>query len=379
MAEDTLVIFTSDNGPWLTQLGNGGSSGLLREGKASTWEGGVRVPAIAWWPGKIAGGQVVRELASALDIFPTFVHLAGAQMPSDRPIDGYDLTSVLLKGARSPRDEFFYYQGEELFAVRKGPFKAHFKTQAIFGQKLESHDPPLLFNLRQDPSEKYDVASSNAAILTQIQHLARDHQATVSPVENQLRKGLQTEAAWKPLFNGKNLTGWKISEFAGHGEVGVEEFKGGPALILGQGVMTGVTFTNEFPTMNYEIALEAMRVSGSDFFCGLTFPVGEEPCSFIVGGWGGGVVGISSLDGMDASENETTRYTSFDTGRWYAIRLRVLPGKIQAWIDEELIVDVNTKGKRISIRPEVEESRPLGIASWSTKAALRNVRYRRLP
>jgi hypothetical protein len=141
-----------------------------------------------------------------------------------------------------------------------------------------------------------------------------------------------------------------------------------------------VTWTNaaELPRINYEIALDAMRVEGSDFFCALTFPVKEDPCSFIVGGWGGGVVGLSSLDGQDAANNDTTRYMSFDNGKWYALRVRVTETNLQCWIDSDIVVDVETKDRRISIRSEVEASRPLGIASWSTTAALRNIRLRKL-
>jgi hypothetical protein len=176
------------------------------------------------------------------------------------------------------------------------------------------------------------------------------------------------------LFDGKTLNGWRISDFAGKGPVRVE----GGKLILEMGTMTGVTYTNDVPTMNYEISVEAMRVDGSDFFCGLTFPVGKDPCSLIVGGWGGGVVGLSSLDGQDAANNETTQYINFEKGRWYKVRLRVMPNKIQAWIDEDKVIDVDTTDRGISIRLEVEESRPLGFSSWSTTAALRNIYLRKL-
>src|SRR5207253_11211874 len=98
---------------------------------------------------------------------------------------------------------------------------------------------------------------------------------------------------------------------------------------------TGINYTSEVPRMNYEVALDAMRVMCSDFFCGLTVPVGETFCSLIVGGWGGSLVGISSFDGMDASENETTKFMNIENGRWYRIRLRVTKDKIQAWIDKE--------------------------------------------
>ncbi len=181
---------------------------------------------------------------------------------------------------------------------------------------------------------------------------------------------------WRALFDGKSLAGWTETDFAGRGPVKVSEGK----LILETGLMTGVTWTNaaDLPRINYEIALDAMRVDGSDFFCALTFPVKEDPCSFIVGGWGGGVVGLSSLDGQDAANNDTTRYMSFDNGKWYALRVRVTETNLQCWIDSEKVVDVETKDRRISIRSEVEGSRPLGIASWSTTAALRNIRLRKL-
>ena len=179
---------------------------------------------------------------------------------------------------------------------------------------------------------------------------------------------------WKSLFDGKTLTGWKVTDFAGHGEVNVKDGQ----IILETGAMTGITWTNDLPRTNYEVSLEAMRVEGSDFFCGLTFPVGKDPCSLIVGGWGGGVVGLSSLDSQDAASNETTRYMTFKSGKWYQVRLRVTSSKIQAWLDADKVVDVDTADKTISIRLEVEESKPLGIASWSTTAALRNIKVRRL-
>lgn len=177
------------------------------------------------------------------------------------------------------------------------------------------------------------------------------------------------------LFDGKSLGKWKPTSFGGEGEVRVDE---GRILLEVGNDLTGVTWTGKYPKWNYEIALEAMRVDGRDFFCGLTFPVGESFCSLIVGGWGGGVVGLSSLDGHDASENETTSYHEFKTNQWYRVRIRVEKGRIQAWIDDERVVDVDTTGKRISTRVEVEPSEPLGVASWRTSAALRKITLRSL-
>lgn len=183
-----------------------------------------------------------------------------------------------------------------------------------------------------------------------------------------------TNAASLSLFDGATLKGWKVSDFGGVGKVEVTN----KTIVLEKAFMTGITWTNDVPTMNYEISLDAMRVDGSDFFCGLTFPVGKDPCSLIVGGWGGGVVGLSNLDGQDAANNDTTRYVTFENNRWYQIRLRVTKAKIEAWIDADKVVDADTSEKTISIRLEMEASRPLGIATYSTTAALRNLKLRRL-
>lgn len=181
--------------------------------------------------------------------------------------------------------------------------------------------------------------------------------------------------AWKPLFDGKTLTGWKPTRFGGEGEVRVED--GSIVLDFGSS-LTGITLAGEFPTSNYELQLEAMRADGIDFFCGLTFPVQQSHCSLIVGGWGGAVVGLSSIDGKDASENETTKYMKFEKGRWYPIRVRVTDERIQAWIDGKLEVDQNIRDRRISTRVEVDPCKPLGFCTWETKAALRKISYRPL-
>jgi hypothetical protein len=188
-------------------------------------------------------------------------------------------------------------------------------------------------------------------------------------------QGADPHAPAKSLFDGKTLQGWKTTAFGGEGEV---EVKDGKIILAAGNPMTGITYAGEVPKREYEISLEAMRVEGSDFFCALTFPVGDDPCTFVVGGWGGGVVGLSNLDGFDASENETTRYQEFSSNRWYAIRVRVTRDKIEAWIDKTQMVDVDIKDRKISIRPEVELSRPLGISSYSTTAALRSIQVRPL-
>jgi len=182
--------------------------------------------------------------------------------------------------------------------------------------------------------------------------------------------------AWQALFDGKTLDGWKITEFSGQDEVQVDD--GRIVLPFGYADLSGITWTGAVQRMNYEVALQAMRVDGTDFFCGLTFPVRDSCCSLIVGGWGGSLVGISSLDRLDASENETTRFMDFENGRWYDIRVRVTATRIQAWIDDDMVVDATLGERRISVRVEVELSQPLGVAAWNTKAALRAIRMRHL-
>jgi len=180
------------------------------------------------------------------------------------------------------------------------------------------------------------------------------------------------------LFDGKTLGHWKITDFGGQGKVYIKD----GIIYLEQGNdMTGITWTGPLVRMDYEITLEAMRVSGSDFFCGLTFPVNDNCCSLILGGWGGSLCGLSNIDYYDAANNETTRFVSFENGKWYHVRLRVTPNRIQAWLDEEgeePLVDIDIAGRKIDTRIEVDLSKPLGIATWQTTGAVRNIRLRKL-
>jgi hypothetical protein len=184
---------------------------------------------------------------------------------------------------------------------------------------------------------------------------------------------------WKPLFDGKTLGNFKRTSFGGEGEVKIE--KGQLILEMGE-PLTGVHWdkekAKELPTDHFEISLEAMKVKGDDFFCGLTFPVHDSHCSFIVGGWAGGIVGISSINGFDASENETTQYRTFKHNEWYKIRVRVSGNKLQAWINDEPMVDVDLKGKKIDTRFEVDVSKPLGLCTYRTTAAIRDFKVRTL-
>lgn len=165
----------------------GGSAGLLREGKGSTWEGGMRVPAIAWWPGKIKPGQINREITTMLDIFPTTLKLAGAAAPTDRPIDGIDVSSNWLKGEPVPSRPFFYYRGTNLFAVRKDHWKLHLLTQKGYGQPQPNrHEPPLLFNLNADPGESFNISTNHPAVISDLLKQIDLHRATITPVPSQL-------------------------------------------------------------------------------------------------------------------------------------------------------------------------------------------------
>ena len=181
---------------------------------------------------------------------------------------------------------------------------------------------------------------------------------------------------WMTLFDGKTLGRWKPSDYAPNDKIEVKDGQ----LRLGIGEpMAGITWDGEPPVrINYEIELEAMRTEGHDFFCGLTFPVGKDPCTLVCGGWGGTVVGLSSIDGFDASENQTSQSMSFEDKRWYKIRVKVMKDRIEAWIDDKRIVNLETAEHKIGIRMEVEPSVPLGVATWYTGSALRNIRMRKL-
>ena len=179
----TLVVFSSDNGPWLLFDRHGGSAGPLREGKGSTWEGGVRVPGLFWWPGTIAPG-VVREIGCTMDVFATAARRAGADPGA---VDGVDLSPALLGKGPSPRETLIYHRDETVFAVRKGRWKLHLFTQKGYGEaKAVEHDPPLLFDLGDDPGERWDVAAKHPEVVEDLRKLAAAHRASVQPVDNQL-------------------------------------------------------------------------------------------------------------------------------------------------------------------------------------------------
>ncbi len=187
LVENTLVVFTSDNGPWLPFKTHGGSAGLLRAGKGTTWEGGMREPCIFWSPKKIRPA-VITDLGSTMDLFTTFSKMAGAEIPKDRIIDGVDLSATLFEQKETPRKNMFYYRGTDLYAVRLGDYKVHFITEGAYGQfgEREEHETPLLYNVNEDPSEQYDIAAEHPEIIEQINALVADHRSKLVRGKDQL-------------------------------------------------------------------------------------------------------------------------------------------------------------------------------------------------
>ncbi len=178
------------------------------------------------------------------------------------------------------------------------------------------------------------------------------------------------------LFDGKDMNQWVPAEYV---EAGKVELKAGMIVMEKGNDMTGIKWTGPLMRMNYELTLEAMRIEGEDFFCGLTFPYGKDPCTLVCGGWGGSLVGLSNIDYYDAANNQTCTSRTFENGKWYPIRLRITTDRIEAWIDgDDKIIDFETADHKIGIRFEVEPCKPLGIATWRTTGAVRNIKIARI-
>lgn len=184
------------------------------------------------------------------------------------------------------------------------------------------------------------------------------------------------EAGWVSLFDGESLGDWRPTAFGG----GEEPLVVDGAIRIPPGAdLNGVTWAGECPRQGYELAMEARRVDGNDFFCGLTFPVGDTCCTLVLGGWGGAVTGLSCIDGRDAGDNETTDTMTFEKGRWYDVTVRVMPDRIECLVDGDLIVEQLIENRRIDVRAEVIPSQPLGIATYATTGEARRIRWRPLP
>ena len=183
-------------------------------------------------------------------------------------------------------------------------------------------------------------------------------------------------AGWQSMFDAKTLQGWRETPYTDRGEVRV---KNGTIVLAAGKPLTGINWSGEFPHDNYEVRFEAARLQGNDFFAALTFPVGDSFCTWVMGGWGGDIVGLSSIDGWDASDNETRSYFTFEKNRWYAFRLRVRGHQIGAWIDDVQAIDVNVEGRALSLYfGETKLSAPFGFGSYRTTGGLRKIEYRLL-
>ena len=218
--------------------------------------------------------------------------------------------------------------------------------------------------IAQEPSKKAlpsPPAEANAEIAVEIK--AAETKAEVS----------KEKSRWKPLMEKNSLKGWEITNFGGEGNVEINE---GVMRIERGEPLTGVTIiSKDFPKQNYEMRWKASRIDGSDFFAGVTFPVGDEFCSFICGGWGGGLVGLSSINGNDASENESTGFHQFKNKQWYAFKVRVDKKHITAWIDEKEVLKIERENKKFSLRGEVFKSKPLGYCVFQSIVDVKEWEY----
>ena len=190
--------------------------------------------------------------------------------------------------------------------------------------------------------------------------------------------GMQVEFAGPPaaLLAESGLGDWDTIDFAGGGESSVA----GSTLEIESGEeLTGVYWNGaELPVNNYELSMQARRTDGIDFFCGPVFPVNDSHCCLIVGGWAGATVGLSNIDDKDASQNQTTKLMGFEDNRWYNIRIRVLPDRIIAWIDDDCVVYQTIAGRKISLRGDTELCTPMGLCTFQTKAEIRKLTLQRI-
>jgi len=221
----------------------------------------------------------------------------------------------------------------------------------------------------QDKEQQQSEASNDHDAST------TDYEIVSGPREPLL--GPDTPVKARSLFDGKTLDGWEPIEFGGEGDIAIVD---GTIHMYAGDPLTGICVTDEteLPKTNYEFSLEGMKLEGIDFFASVTFPVNDTFCTLVVGGWGGSLVGLSNLDGRDASDNGTRVMKKFEKDRWYAVRIQVLPDRIVAWIDDEKLVDESIEGVEVSIRNDVITTTPLGITNFATSSAIRNIKLRKL-
>ena len=329
----------------------------LAYGTVSSYEqDGMRVPAIDTFAGLFARAAAKRDTP-----------------PFDLPPRWQRLRPRLEGNPAFLQTPFNFVSTADIIGGNSGSPVVN-RTGELVGLIFDGNIQSLLLDVAYDDTRARAVAVDAAGIVAALREV---YGAEALLAELLAGAGANADpAAWRPLFDGRDLGGWKPTAFGGEGEVGVDD---GTILIPMGSDMSGITWTGDFPRQRYEIQLEAARIDGNDFFCGLTFPVGDDPCSLIVGGWGGGVVGLSSIDGLDAANNATTQFRDFKQGRWYAVRVRVSPERIECFLDEERVIDQPLAGRTISIRDEVSLSKPLGVATYATTARLRNIRWRPLP
>ncbi|TWU24029.1 hypothetical protein Pla52o_19520 [Novipirellula galeiformis] len=248
-----------------------------------------------------------------------------------------------------------------------------FSTLGLVGSDPVSAQPPTATASESEPSVVEQTGSEKTGSeksKTADSQKKPNAQQDTAPKNNAKKAAEAKHIQWKPIEGS-----WVVCQFGGDGLV---EIKGNSAKLAYGDPLTGIRWEGDVIRENYEVALEAQRVEGYDFFCGLTFPVGEANVSLILGGWGGGIMGISSIDGEDASQNPTTQFLNFDNDKWYRVRVRVTDKAIQCWLDDKKMIDQERQGHEFGIRAEMDQCEPFGVAAFQCDAELRNMRVRRL-
>lgn len=217
------------------------------------------------------------------------------------------------------------------------------------------------------------VVGQTSDVSPQVENVGRERLSSEQIGDDSKKAGEK----WIELLPEEGLDGWEVTDFYGHGAA----MREGKLLVLDEGKpLTGITYKKDqaFPTSNFEIELRARRTRGNDFLCGLTFPVGKEFCSFIAGGWGGGLVGLSSIDGADASENSTTTYHDFKNDQWYHFKISVDDEFIRCEIDDQEVILQERENHQFSTRIEVYASQPLGLCVFRSRVEIKDFRWRPL-